>query len=322
MPKDDEVLELEEQEELDISDDDNEEPGEQEEAPDRGDVVIDPEAEPEADADPEADAEPEADPEKDPEEDPDSDEEDEEGQKVPMGRFNKLNDRMKRAEAELVRRDEEDIARGARTKAAKDEDEEEKEDLPSSDELWESYHEKNELGDFDEAKEVLADIRKAQARETKELVQESIQTDRADREFESARKAATETAVLLKKQHPELLDTASDVYQQFTIFADGLYKSGKTMSASLTQAAKVFFGEVKTEKVEEDEEEIIKDTAADRKRAAILKNAKAAKQQPAPLDKGTGQGQGKVNEKKKIKDLTEEEFDALDDKQKDRGDKV
>lgn len=327
MPRENEETVLEDPDELEIDDEVEESPDyDQEEAPDRGDVVTDPDAAAEEEEASEEEGEIGDEPEAEGDEsEADQDtEEESEGQTVPIGRFTNVNLRMKKAEAELIRRDE---ARVTTSESPLEEEAEadvveEAEDVGS---LWDKYHGLNETGDFDEARDLLGDIQKAQDKKVQKIVADTIESDRAARNQQIMMDAARVVGTRLKKTHLALQDTDSEDYKTFTAFADSLYAGGKDMSAALEKAAEVLFGGSKTETPEEDEEVEVdkkKETAAERKRAAILKNAKAAAAQPAPLNKGTGQGQKAMEGKRKMADLTEEEFDALPDKAKDRGDKV
>ena len=59
-----------------------------------------------------------------------------------------------------------------------------------------------------------------------------------------------------------------------------------------------------------------KQTAADRKREAILRNAKAAKKQPPQLDRGSGNRAAASD--RKVSDMTDDEFDNMSEAEKRR----
>lgn len=319
-----EITDQEEQEELEITDEEASEE-EPEEKPDRGDVVTDPNAEEDQSEEVEDTEETEEEPEAKEEDKPEEDE-DAEPQTIPIGRFNEVNIRRKQAEAELLRRDEARLEGQAITEQAGTVPEQESaEQKTTVKELWTKYSQLQEEGSFDEAEEVILQIDEANNARTQEIVAKAIEADRIQREFDREMEEASKTGTELKEKYPELLDSTSDMYKRFTSYADGLHRDlGMRMSAALKEAGELFFG-TKTPEVPEVPEvpkEEGNDAAVKRKREAILRNAKAAKQQPAKLDKGVGQGQGTVNASKKITEMTEEEYDALPDKEKDRGDKV
>ncbi len=195
--------------------------------------------------------------------------------------------------------------------------------------LWADYQEANEDGDFEKAKTLLAAARAEETKQTTNIVRDEIRKDRKDESDRREMTAATEVANTIKDTYPVLKDTGSVEYSRFTGLADAIYKAeGGTLADALKEASVVLFGAAKGEAEKESDVDVKKEeeskkveTAADRKRAAILRNAKAANKQPPRQDKGSGNRASSVSSSK-IASMSEDEFDNMSvaEKKRARGD--
>jgi len=189
---------------------------------------------------------------------------------------------------------------------------------------WEEYHSLNEDGAYDDARKLLAEIQVEQGKQTAKLVantvNETMTKNRAEEKQRTELADATTVATEIKKSYPVLLDNKSPEYQEFTDLADFYHAKGVPLGKALQRAGKTLFGKPLSDDVDDGQDEInetkAKKTAADRKREAILRNAKAAKKQPPQLDKGSGHR--KVSGERKVSDMSDDEFNNMSEAEKRR----
>lgn len=187
---------------------------------------------------------------------------------------------------------------------------------------WQEYHEIIEDGEFDQARELLKEIRTEENRQTRKMVREEVQAKEDARVADAAQSEALTMADKVIADHPVLADQESAEYKRVLGWAQVFQGEGHTRATALQMAANEVLGPIKVDSKgeEEESESDIQEAAAKRKREAILRNAKAAKQQPPFPEKGTG-SKG-IDKNRKVKDMTEDEFDNMSeaDKKRARGD--